>query len=109
MNKTELNLLKLQQINRLPENWNGYGSEPIPTRLIEICTEIIPKLEIQPSVFPTARDSIQFEYEKSNGDYLEFELYIEKVEVFFQSNFEEFNKTYTYEEINWNHILKEFL
>ena len=30
---------------------------------------------IQPRIFPTARNSIQFEYEKQDGEYLEFELF----------------------------------
>lgn len=109
MDKKELNLLKLHQISKLPDNWNGFGTQAFPTRLIELCKEIIQKLEIQPSVFPTGQNSIQFEYEKPNGDYLEFELYIEKVEVFFQSDSAEFTKIFTYDELNWNEFLNIFL
>ncbi|KJE25644.1 hypothetical protein LG52_3208 [Geobacillus kaustophilus] len=36
----------------------------------------------QPKLFPTARDSIQLEFEKENGDYLEFELFENKIDVF---------------------------
>ena len=47
---------------------------------------IILKLEQQPHVFPTGNESIQMEYEKDNGDYLEFELFEdEKLKMFFLS------------------------
>ena len=34
-----------------------------------------PLLKFQPNIFPTGRQSIQFEYEKANGNYLEIEIF----------------------------------
>lgn len=48
----------------------------------------------EPFVCPTACGSIQFEYEKDNGDYLEFEIYEDRIEVYLDTlsdGEEEFN------------------
>lgn len=68
------NLDKLQLISELKYNWNLYGAKPISKELVDIMRSLIYKLEYQPEIFPTACESIQFEYEKDNGDYVEFEL-----------------------------------
>lgn len=44
--------------------------------------EILKMLPIFPDIFFTFRDSVQFEYEKSNGAYLEFEVFEDKIGVF---------------------------
>ena len=45
--------------------------------------QIITALDVQPELFPTACDSVQFEYEKENGAYLEIEINLEDTwEVF---------------------------
>lgn len=69
------NLATINKIASLPDNWNGYGASAFPPRLIERIRLIITTLTHQPEIFPTAADSIQLEYEKENGDYLEFEIY----------------------------------
>lgn len=50
-------------------------SKSISHKVVMKAESILAKLKIQPIVFETYRDSIQFEYEKSNGDYLELEIY----------------------------------
>lgn len=69
------NLKKLDSFLLYKENWNGYGALPLSEKLISKMRGIIFALNYQPEVFPTACDSIQFEYEKEDGEYLEFELY----------------------------------
>ena len=77
------NLEKLQLISKLKHNWNLYGAEPISKDLIDIMRNLIYGLKYQPEIFPTVCESIQFEYEKDNGDYLEFELIDEEtIEIF---------------------------
>lgn len=66
------NTEKLSRISQLGNDWNGYGAMPIDVSIIKKVTELLPALAIQPQLFPTACDTIQFEYEKPNGDYLEF-------------------------------------
>lgn len=73
------NLQTLESISSLEENWNGYQAESIPGEIVSKVKSIIRKLEFQPKIFPTARKSIQLEYEKENEDYLEFEIYDNKI------------------------------
>lgn len=66
---------RLEQIQALDENWNGYGAKPIPTSVIGTAREVVQALQHQPVICPTARESIQLEYERASGDYLEIELF----------------------------------
>ncbi len=65
----------LKVIEALQSNWNGYGADSFSVDLISKVREFVVSAVIQPDIFPTARDSIQIEYEKDNGDYLEFEFF----------------------------------
>ncbi len=71
----EENLQQINDISLLEDNWNGYGAKKFSMKVIEFARRIIDNLFIQPEVFPTGRNSIQIEYDKSNGDYLELELF----------------------------------
>lgn len=44
--------------------------------------EVLKMLSVLPDIFPTFRDSIQFEHEKQNGEYLEFEIFEDKIGIF---------------------------
>ena len=68
------NMEKLDKIAALQNDWNGYGAEPLSPQVIEKTRSLIQGLVIQPEIFPTAAGSIQMEYEKDNGDYLEFQI-----------------------------------
>lgn len=72
------NLKKLDQIEALEDNWNGNGAKAFNKQLLEKTRKIITLLEKQPEVFPTGCDSIQIEYEKKDGSYLEIELSLAK-------------------------------
>ena len=67
---------------KLPDNWNGNGAESIPLSLISKMRGLVLTLSHQPDIFPTACNSIQFEYEKEDGSYLEFELFEEQLKLF---------------------------
>lgn len=71
---SKLNNQKIKSMKKLKDNWNGYGAKKIPKTIIHKMKKIIRGIKIQPEIFPTALPSIQFEYEKENGDYLEFNL-----------------------------------
>lgn len=73
----ENSLAKLLEIKNLEDNWNGNGASRFSENLIAFVREMIMKLSVQPAIFPTARDSIQLEYENDCGDYLEFEIFEE--------------------------------
>ena len=72
--KRNRNLDKLDAIALLGENWNGHGAKPFSRTLIERARHVILNLDVQPEVFPTAANSIQIEYEKENGEYLEIQI-----------------------------------
>ena len=101
------NLNKLHEYSQLDYNWNFNGAEPFAKEVINLCWERINELEIQPEIFPTACGSIQFEYEKDNKDYLEFEIYQDRIEVFkiINGNEEEFDVNAS---DDLNNIVNEF-
>ena len=72
--KQQSNLMRLERIAMLKDNWDGYGAEHFSEQLIHRADNLIRRLYIQPEIFPTADGSIQIEYEKDNGDYLEFQF-----------------------------------
>ena len=75
------NLEKIQDISELKDDWNGNGASAFKDTLIQKMKYLILRLNVQPEIFPTARGSIQFEYEKETGEYLEFELFDTKLKV----------------------------
>jgi len=102
-----INLNKLHEYSNLKYNWNFNGAEPFTKELINLAWQKISELEIQPKVFPTAADSIQFEYEKENGDYLEFNIFEDKTEILkiINKNEEEFDVSI---DEDLNKIVNEF-
>lgn len=68
---------RLEQIAALEENWNGYGASPIPSSIIRDVEGFLCTLPIQPEIFPTARPSIQLEYDTADR-HIEFEITEEK-------------------------------
>ena len=76
----EESLERLESFKSLEINWSGYGALGFDESLITKAQEIIKTISVMPYVFPTGRNSIQFEFEKTNGDYLEFEIYEDKIE-----------------------------
>lgn len=67
------NLDQLDMIEQLEDNWNGEGAAAFSKELVKKVRNIIIQLNLQPEVFPTARDSIQLEY-YINNKYLEVEF-----------------------------------
>ena len=79
--------IRLNDIAELEDNWNGHGAKAFSEGLINRCRKILNELVEEPFIAPTAGGSIQFEYEKENGDYLEFEIFENRIEMY--SNTEE--------------------
>ncbi len=100
--KTE-NLRILESFKTLKNNWDGYNAPEIDFYLIEKCKEIISSytLHTQPDIFPTGRNSIQFEYESDNGKYLEIEIYLDKLSMYYTDNETEIeNDNISFDEAN---------
>lgn len=72
----------LDIIATLEDNWNDNGAKAFSKELIERCRVIVEQLPKQPFIAPTACGSIQMEYTKYNGEYLEFNVFEDKIEVF---------------------------
>lgn len=68
------NLKKLDEFSKLETGWNCYDAKPIPKELIKQTKTVIKDLTVQPDIFPTARESIQIEFDNED-DYLEFEIF----------------------------------
>lgn len=67
------NIETLGSYRELRAGWNGKGSTSFDGELIDSAIEFVAQLEYQPEIFPTGRDSIQFEYHTERG-YLEVEM-----------------------------------
>lgn len=76
----------LEQICQLTKDWNGYGADPISDGIIQKVKAVLSDLERQPEIFPTARNSVQLEYEKENNDYLEFEFFEDSIRLYMETN-----------------------
>ena len=100
LSSLQSNINKLNSFRDLPDNWNCIGGEKIDSDIIDISLSIIPLLSHQPHVFPTGRNSVQFEYEKTNGDYLEFEIFKDKrIEMFLTISDNEISKEIKLDEV----------
>lgn len=94
----------------LEYNWNGYGAESIPEKLILRTKHLLQNLSELPDVFPTANKSIQIEYEKTNGEYLEFEMFEDdRVHMFrINSDGTEYNEEFQFDLQKIDKYVREF-
>ena len=72
------NLLNLQVMLKLKNNWNGFNAPKIPKKVIRIVSAVIKNLNVQPEIFPTGRKSLQLEYHRDKN-YLEIEVFRHKI------------------------------
>lgn len=70
----EKNLRKLDRISEFQNGWNGYDAKKFSGRLINNAKNTVFSLIYQPELFPTAKNTIQLEYDGPNDTYLEFEI-----------------------------------
>ena len=73
---------RLREIKNLKDNWNDNGAKEFSDALIDRVAIILGNVSEEPFVCPTACGSIQLEYEKEDGSYLEFEVYEKRIEVY---------------------------
>jgi len=78
------NLKIIDEIKNLKDNWNENGALAFSNEIIDKVKSLVLSLTFQPYIYPTANESIQFEYENERGDYIEFELFEDgKLKVFY--------------------------
>lgn len=101
--KKNRNLQSVENLRKFEEDWNGYGAGSFSAELCDFMEKIIKNLdeEYQPKLFPTGRESIQIEYEKTNGEYLEIEVFSShRIELFqITADGKEIEKNIGYDEI----------
>lgn len=106
--RLDSNKEKLNNFRNLEYNWNYADALPFTKTLIDKVENLLEHLTVQPKIFPTGRQSIQFEYEKSNGDYLEFEIFEDIVVYLLIKNGTEIEKQIPLININFNQIINNF-
>ena len=75
------------------DNWNDNGAKRFPKEHLDTVTEILKKLPVQPSVFPTALESVQLEYEEKDK-YLEFNIYENnQLDIYYESSKDSYEKS----------------
>ena len=80
MNKIKVkNLMRLQDISKLRDDWDGYGANSFDKNLIDSVENIIENVHVQPEIYPTGCNSIQLQYELEDKSYLEFEVFKDKI------------------------------
>ena len=83
----EKNLKTLNELSQLEDEWYGEGQgTPISKKTIEKTEKILKDLgDYQPWIYPTVDGNIQMEYDGTKtGEYLEFVISEDKIEVFCQ-------------------------
>lgn len=76
------NMEKLSEIGKLKDNWNGYGAHKFGSTVINNAKTMLRVLKEQPFISPTARQSIQMEFDGKNGDYFEIEVFADSIDVY---------------------------
>lgn len=64
----------MEQIASLTDNWDENGAKAFDKQLIARIKDLVGALDVQPEIFPLSYGSIQMEYTKDGGSYLEFEV-----------------------------------
>ncbi len=78
------NIKTLTEIGELEDNWNQYGASKFEPELILKCIRFISEVDLdyQPEIFPSARQSVQIEFEPDENHYLEFEIFIDRIKLY---------------------------
>ena len=72
--KMKTNIDKVLSFLDFHEGWNGNRGKAFSDVLLKKIVTLLSKLPFQPEVFPVEDGSVQLEYEKETGEYLEYEI-----------------------------------
>lgn len=86
------NLFKLESFRELKQGWNGYNGERISDDVIDNATQLLLKLNFQPKIFPTGRNSIQVEHYFDEENLFELEVFSDKFCIYLINDGEEIEK-----------------
>jgi hypothetical protein len=71
----------IESFRELKHDWNGNNAEPLSEKVINKALNLAKELKPIPLVFPTANNSIQFEWE-DNILYLEMEIFEDCIKIY---------------------------
>lgn len=75
----------IEEISLLKDNWNENGAKPFSKELVQRAKNYLDTCHGEPEIFPTARGSIQFEWDFFFGHF-EAEIYEDRTEYFLELN-----------------------
>lgn len=73
----------IDSIRTLQKDWNLYGADPIPKEVCDLAENIVQMQTHLPEIFPTALQSIQLEWHGNDNEYLECDVSVNKLNLFF--------------------------
>lgn len=78
------NIDTLFEIQELEDNWNQYGAKKFDSSLIIKCIKFVNKLDLdyQPEIFPSAQNSIHFEFKPDEDHYLGIIFFIDRIKLY---------------------------
>lgn len=98
---------KIKTFYKLKKDWNDNGAPEISGEIITNALSLDRLIPIETDVFPTAKNSIQFEFEK-DGYYLEFELARDdKITIFKIIDKKEYTELITFNKAGVEKVLDE--
>lgn len=98
--------LRLKELSRLKEGWDGYNALPISQTVIRRTSAILPEFPYNADVIPTSRGSIQIEFVHNKSNYFEVEIFSTRYSVYYEKDGQEKEMNVSKQEII--RILKEF-
>lgn len=96
-------ILRLKSFLNYPDNWNGYGAKPFTAEYIKRVETLLVMLPFEADIFPLSDARVQFEFEKNNGAYLEFEVNPDKTVGVYELLPDRFEREYT---ATWEDIVR---
>ena len=72
---------EVTSLTKLKYNWDDEDGNPFTDEEVSLFVSVIKHLKVVPRISPTGRSSLVFDYEKEDGSYLGFELYIDKMDI----------------------------
>ena len=94
---------RIEGFAQLGENWNGYAASPFSPEVIKKARSLAEDIAYEAKVFPTSRNSIQFEFDSIPGKYLEIEVFSDHCAMLFGEGVVQEQ----YESVSRNYILQK--
>jgi hypothetical protein len=77
-------LQRIESIAQLEDNWNDYGAPAFSSKVIDRARSLVEDIPYKVKIFPTDRNTIQFEFDSIPGKYLEIEVFLDRYAVLYE-------------------------